>query len=131
MANSDSGNSHDPSPRIESISAVTLTTCDVAASIRFYRSLGFDMLYGGPSEAMTSFQVGQGFLNLQKTTQPDTRAEWGRIVLYVSDVDAMFDRCVASGWQPTTTPTDAPWGERFFHITDPAGHELSFAKKIE
>ena len=22
---------------------------------------------------------------------------------------------------------DAPWGERFLHISDPDGHELSFA----
>jgi uncharacterized glyoxalase superfamily protein PhnB len=24
-------------------------------------------------------------------------------------------------------PRDAEWGERFFHLTDPDGHELSFA----
>src|SRR5438094_9365715 len=24
-------------------------------------------------------------------------------------------------------PRDAEWGERFFHVTDPDGHELSFA----
>jgi hypothetical protein len=26
------------------------------------------------------------------------------------------------------SPQDAPWGERFFHVTDPDGHELSFAE---
>src|SRR6478735_9409496 len=29
--------------------------------------------------------------------------------------------------QPTTPHRDAEWGERFFHLTDPDGHELSFA----
>jgi uncharacterized glyoxalase superfamily protein PhnB len=24
-------------------------------------------------------------------------------------------------------PRDAEWGERFFHVTDPDGHEISFA----
>jgi uncharacterized glyoxalase superfamily protein PhnB len=24
-------------------------------------------------------------------------------------------------------PHDAEWGERYFHVTDPDGHELSFA----
>jgi uncharacterized glyoxalase superfamily protein PhnB len=24
-------------------------------------------------------------------------------------------------------PADAIWGERYFHITDPDGHEISFA----
>ena len=28
---------------------------------------------------------------------------------------------------PDSAPRDAEWGERFFHITDPDGHQLSFA----
>jgi uncharacterized glyoxalase superfamily protein PhnB len=28
------------------------------------------------------------------------------------------------------SPTDAPWGERYFHLRDPDGHELSFAKLV-
>ena len=27
-------------------------------------------------------------------------------------------------------PRDATWGERYFHIVDPDGHELSFAQPI-
>jgi uncharacterized glyoxalase superfamily protein PhnB len=27
-------------------------------------------------------------------------------------------------------PSDAPWGERYFHIRDPDGHELSFARRL-
>ena len=27
-------------------------------------------------------------------------------------------------------PRDAEWGERYFHITDPDGHELSFARPV-
>ena len=27
-------------------------------------------------------------------------------------------------------PEDASWGERYFHVTDPDGHELSFAKRL-
>ncbi|MGH8701888.1 MAG: VOC family protein, partial [Burkholderiales bacterium] len=27
-------------------------------------------------------------------------------------------------------PADAPWGERYFHISDPDGHELSFARPL-
>ena len=34
---------------------------------------------------------------------------------------------VAAGYRPDTAPQDAEWGERFFHLTDPDGHELSFA----
>jgi len=28
------------------------------------------------------------------------------------------------------SPDDAPWGERYFHIRDPDGHELSFARPL-
>ena len=31
---------------------------------------------------------------------------------------------------PDTEPRDAEWGERFFHVTDPDGHELSFARPL-
>ncbi|MGH6989660.1 MAG: VOC family protein [Stellaceae bacterium] len=39
-------------------------------------------------------------------------------------------RLVAEGFRPDTAPRDAEWGERYFHITDPDGHELSFAKPL-
>lgn len=29
------------------------------------------------------------------------------------------------------TPTDALWGERYFHIREPDGYQLSFAKPLE
>ncbi|MEE8286768.1 MAG: VOC family protein, partial [Gammaproteobacteria bacterium] len=34
------------------------------------------------------------------------------------------------GIRPDTTPRDAEWGERYFHVTDPDGHELSFARPL-
>ena len=37
---------------------------------------------------------------------------------------------IAAGYRPDTAPRDAEWGERFFHVTDPDGHELSFAKPL-
>jgi uncharacterized glyoxalase superfamily protein PhnB len=39
-------------------------------------------------------------------------------------------RAVENGIHPDTTPQDAAWGERFFHLTDPDGHELSFARLL-
>jgi hypothetical protein len=53
---------------------------------------------------------------------------WGRVIFYVADVDAVHQHALAAGYRPTTTPRDAEWGERFFHMDDPDGHELSFAR---
>jgi catechol 2,3-dioxygenase-like lactoylglutathione lyase family enzyme len=112
---------------ITGISAVTLATHDMRRAVRFYRALGFDLLYGGEAAAFTSFRAGPGYLNL--IAQPAERrwSWWGRLIFYDSDVDGLHQRLVAAGYPPDTAPCDAAWGERFFHVTDPDGHELSFA----
>ncbi len=114
---------------IESISAVTLATHDMARALRFYLALGLPLRYGGDSASFSSLSAGGACLNL--IAEP-TRAWswWGRIVFYVSDVDALFARAVDRGLQPEAPPRDATWGERYFHITDPDGHELSFATRL-
>jgi catechol 2,3-dioxygenase-like lactoylglutathione lyase family enzyme len=112
---------------IDSISAITLGTHDMARAVRFYRALGFEPLYGGEDASFTSFRAGAGYLNL--TAQPTDRewSWWGRVIFYDTDVDALHARALAAGYQPSTAPRDAAWGERYFHISDPDGHELSFA----
>lgn len=116
---------------MQSISAVTLDleTVDMAAAVPFYRSVGFHLLSGGAEAAFTTFRVGSGFLNLQRGADgPRPFPLWGRVILWVDDVDAMHRRCLDAGLLPLTEPEDASWGERFFHIRDPDGHELSFAR---
>lgn len=116
---------------VESISAITLLTEDMVEAVAFYRALGFHLLYGGPEAPFTSFRVGSGYLNLQLDAGgAPGRTDWGRVVLWVADVDAMYQRAVTAGFHPETSPADAPWGERYFHIRDPSGHELSFARPL-
>ena len=115
---------------IEAISAITLGTHDMARAVRFYRVLGFELLYGGEAAAFTSLRAGQGYLNL--TAQPaDKRwSWWGRVIFYVDDVDVLHERALDAGFHPSTQPRDAEWGERYFHLSDPDGHELSFARPL-
>ena len=117
--------------QVESISAVTLVTSDMRASVRFYEALGFRALYGGAEAAFTSFAVGTGYLNRQHVPAAGERWRgWGRIVFWVDDVDEVHARVLAAGATPSTEPADAPWGERYFHVDDPDGHELSFARPL-
>jgi uncharacterized glyoxalase superfamily protein PhnB len=99
-------------------------------AVRFYTALGFDLIYGGEDDSFVSFRAGSGYLNL--TAQADDRqwTWWGRAIFHVSDVDTMYARVIAAGYQPSTVPRDASWGERYFHLTDPDGHELSFARPL-
>lgn len=113
---------------IESLSAVTIFTADMARAVRFYQALGFTMRYGGAASEFTSFHAGSGYLNLMHGTPPARL--WGRIILYVHDVDAMYRHAVDAGLQPMGLPADMPWGERCFHLRDPDGNELSFAHPI-
>lgn len=117
-------------PRILSISAVTLGTRDMAQAVRFYQALGFALHYGGETAVFTSFRIGEGHLNLTMTTEGSPWAGWGRLIFYVDDVDAMYARALARGLAPEGAPRDAPWGERYFHLSDPDGHALSFAKPL-
>ncbi|MGA8398431.1 MAG: VOC family protein [Stellaceae bacterium] len=110
---------------ITALSAITLATSDMAAAVRFYRLCGFEMLHGGESAGFTSFRAGGSYLNL--TAEPAEIGWWGRAIFYDDDVDGLYARLAAAGIAPRGPPRDAPWGERFFHITDPDGHEISFA----
>ena len=113
------------------INAVTLVTANMAASCAFYDALGFELLSGGLDTAFTTYRVGEGFLNVQlDPAHAPVPSIWGRVIFWVSDVDAMHERALAHGCAPEMPPADAPWGERYFHLRDPDGHELSFARPL-
>jgi len=117
---------------VESLSAVTLATADMAASVAFYDVVGLELVYGGPDAEFSSYHVGPtSFLNLQLDPEwePPSRV-WGRFILWVDDVDAAHARLVAGGIVPEMAPSDAPWKERYFHVRDPAGHEVSIARPL-
>jgi catechol 2,3-dioxygenase-like lactoylglutathione lyase family enzyme len=113
---------------IEAISAITLATHDMPRSVRFYTALGFEVIHGGEASSFTSFCAGSGYLNVVAQPQEKQWSWWGRAIFYVGDVDAMHQRALAAGFTPSMPPRDAEWGERYFHLTDPDGHELSFAR---
>ncbi len=59
------------------------------------------------------------------TTGPgdDQRADQGAWVsIFVDDVDAVHERCLAERLDVTHPPTDEPWGVREMHVRHPDGH---------
>lgn len=115
---------------INSISAITLATHNMARAVDFYQRLGFELLFGGEEASFSSLAAGSGYLNLAAQSHDVQWSWWGRVVFYVSDVDAFYRNAIEQGLVPDTEPRDAEWGERYFHITDPDGHELSFARPL-
>lgn len=115
---------------IEALSAITLATHDMGRAVAFYETLGFERLYGGESAAFTSFRAGDGYLNLILEPHAARPSGWGRVIFHVNDVDQTYRRALSAGLEPEAPPRDAEWGERYFHIFDPDGHELSFARPL-
>lgn len=100
------------------------------AALRFYRDLlGLELIYGGEDAYFSSLRPKHGedpILNLE-LGNPVTR--WERLIFHVSDVDRFWAYLRERGLCPEL-PQDASWGERYFHMSDPDGHELSFARPI-
>jgi len=115
---------------LEEINAVTLLVADMRRAFEFYTELGFSLAYGGPEARFTSFRVGGQFLNLDLSDDFEGAQGWGRTIFHVSDVDAIYHRAIDAGLAPEMPPSDASWGERYFHILDPDSHELSFARRL-
>jgi catechol 2,3-dioxygenase-like lactoylglutathione lyase family enzyme len=113
---------------IQSISAVTLAVRDMARSVAFYQALGLDILYGGAQASFTSFRLGDTFVNLI-LTPPYVGQGWGRLIFRVEQVDELHTSFIAKGIE-VESPRDGSWGERYFHLRDPDGHELSFAQLL-
>lgn len=126
---------------LRTINALTLCTRDMAKSCAFYSKLGLTPTFGGSTSAFTTFSASKSVreennfihINLvlaksyvQPPKQPGVPGGWGRAVIFVDDVDALHASISSAGIE-APTPRDAPWGERYFHVSDPDGHELSFA----
>ena len=110
----------------QSINAITLMTNNMKESCSFYEKLGLQCSFGGPNSAFSSYCVSGDHnnakdrlhVNIQLDQRYRTVKNWGRCIFYVSDVDAIYKRATDAGLQPEFAPTDADWGERYFHILD-------------
>lgn len=114
------------------INALTLRVSDMNASLRFYRDLiGLTVEFGGDEEPFSTVRFGDNYINLtcERPDEPIVTG-WGRAVLHHPDPDSLWALLTHVGWSTETSPADAPWGERYFHVRDPDGHELSFARRL-
>jgi catechol 2,3-dioxygenase-like lactoylglutathione lyase family enzyme len=119
-----------PGEPIHSINAVTLMVSDMQRAVGFYRTLGFQLSQGGAGAGFTSIGIGDQYLNLMASDDPGPWTGWGRVIFHVGDVDAIYEKAVAAGLWPEAPPRDAEWGERYFHLVDPDGHEISLARRL-
>ena len=116
--------------RVEKISAVTFRVLNMKASVQFYRDvLGMEVVFGGEHAGFSSLRAEDTQSAILNLEEGDRVTDWGRMIFYVADVDAFWTYLKERGFHPES-PRDASWGERYFHMSDPDGHELSFARSI-
>jgi len=113
------------------LNAITFHTSDMARACAFWEAVGFGYAYGGPDATFTSLRAGGAtFVNLQLMDDHVSSPSWGRMIIHVESPDTTHAALLAAGYRPHAEPRDAPWGERYFHVTDPDGNEISFAQPL-
>jgi len=139
--------------KVYKISAITLRIKDMEKSCHFYSQLpGFRLIYGGSfNDIFSTYEIGESngskiCLNLELIRPSNdrnntndhattSRKHFGRIIFHTDDVDKLYNylknnESISAETVFETVPSNAPWGERYFHIREPDGYQLSFAKPL-
>ena len=114
------------------LNAVGIVVSDMARSIRFYRLLGLDVPETpGEGHVDTFLPNGVRFMldteEVVRSFRPEwTRATGNQLGLALEcesprEVDAVFARVAAAGFQSEKEPWDAFWGQRYAQLRDPDG----------
>ena len=110
-------------------------------SYGFYSKIpGFTITYF--TRTFTTFTLDeingrQTHLNLELANHDETNSclviDFERLIFHTDDVDALYsylknDKVISKSITIETKPENAYWGERYFHIRDPDGYQISFAE---
>ncbi|MEU5524524.1 VOC family protein [Streptomyces sp. NPDC047860] len=115
--------------------AIGMVVSDMAASVAFYRRLGFAFPEGAGTQGHVEAEL-PGGLRLLLDTEEVVRSfhpEWeppsggGRTSLALrcdspAEVDALFEELTAAGSEFELKPWDAVWGQRYAVVLDPDGN---------
>ncbi len=112
------------------LNAIGIVVSDLARSIAFYRTLGLDVP-DGDGHIETTFANGLRLMfdseDIIQSFEPDwTRATGNQAALAFecgspAEVDEVYQRVVAAGFDGHKQPWDAFWGQRYAQLRDPDG----------
>ncbi|MFE9439945.1 VOC family protein [Streptomyces sp. NPDC006602] len=115
--------------------AIGLVASDMAASVAFYRRLGFDFPEGVEEQPHAEAGLPGGLRimldreesvrSIQPGWQPPTGG--GRVSLALrcdspAEVDSVYGELVGAGYHGELKPWDAVWGQRYAVVLDPDGN---------
>ena len=114
------------------LNAIGIVSSDMARSISFYRELGLDVP-DTPDEGHVDTSLPNGLrlmLDTEETVlsfRPDWTRETGNQISLAlecdspADVDVVYARVTAAGFDGEKEPWDAFWGQRYAQLRDPDG----------
>ena len=105
------------------LNQVTLPALDVAASVAFYRTLGFELIVDAPHYARFKATVGDATFSVHAV---DALHETPQTVVYFecAALDEQVAALKARGVAFEQDPRDEPWLWREARLRDPAGNVL-------
>jgi predicted lactoylglutathione lyase len=117
---------------VPSLNAIGVVSSDLARSIRFYRLLGLDVPETPDEGHVDTFLPnGVRFMLDTEDTMRSFRPGWERatgnqIALALEcasaeEVDELYARVTAAGFESEKEPWDAFWGQRYAQLRDPDG----------
>ena len=118
------------------LNAIGIAVSDMAASIRFYRLLGLDVPETPDEDHVDAFLPnGVRFMLDSEDVMRSFREDWvrrtGNQLSFAlecgspAEVDEVYARVTAAGFQSEKEPWDAFWGQRYALLLDPDGVEVS------
>jgi PhnB protein len=120
-----------------------LVVSDAAGAIDFYkRAFGAEELFrleGPPGKiGHAEIKIGDSIIMLADEMESgDCRSPQSlggtavNILLYVKDVDQVFNQAVSAGAKVAMPLDDMFWGDRYGQVTDPFGHSWALATHME
>jgi len=128
------------------LNQVNLVVRDMAASVGFYRRLGFDLPPPDPEDEAHHLEIampnGEMSLELDSETSAQVyNASWrsggGTSVLLgfslpsAAAVDTLYDEVLLGGHRGVQRPYDAFWGARYAIVADPDGNQIGLMGPVD
>jgi catechol 2,3-dioxygenase-like lactoylglutathione lyase family enzyme len=124
---------------MKSIAGIICLVSNLDKSIKFYKTLGFEIKKQNPGISAHAF-LNWFWIELldkskviteefKKDVDVPDKGAGQYIHIHVSDADEFYKHVVTNELKPSSEPKDFPWGHREFVLSDPDGYKLVFFSK--